>query len=225
MSNRERFTELMYEYEKNSFLLSILEARLAVVLHAESMGYSDTVTALIAKISPQYVKMLRAIKDKNGGSIEEMAQIAFDKIYVYDGYSKRDFSKFREFDTSLLEEWFALKQRERELRAGLIKQDEAIADFKHAFYMTFGADIDVRVKQEQKTDQKPKEVKEKDEDDETVEEFNIRMAKEQLVCQMFKDSVIDEKTALRYMDAQNLPSATFLKLVEMHTNTPDGGEE
>ena len=30
MSNRERFTELMYEYEKNSFLLSILEARLSL---------------------------------------------------------------------------------------------------------------------------------------------------------------------------------------------------
>lgn len=224
MNNRERFTELMYEYEKNSFLLSILEARLAVVLHAESMGYSDTVTALIAKISPQYVKMLRAIKNHNRGTIEELAQIAYDKIYVLDG-SKRDYSKFRAFDEELLSEWFALKQRERELRAGLIEQDEAIANFQHAFYMNFGADIDVRIKQEQKTEPKSEEVKNKDEDDETVIEFNVRLAKEALLCQMFKDNVIDEKTALKYMPAPDLPSATFLKLVEMHTNTPDGGNE
>ncbi len=139
---REKWNTLKYEMEKNSFLLSVLEARLSVVLHAESMGYSDSVTALIAKISPQYVKMLRAIKDKHGGSIEDMAQIAFDKVYVLDG-SKRDFSKFRHFDTDLLTEWFALKQREQELMVGLIEKDELEAQFQQEYMDRFGIDIEI----------------------------------------------------------------------------------
>ena len=218
--SKQRFTELMYEYEKNSFLLSILEARLAVVLHAESMGYSDTVTALIAKISPQYVKMLRAIKDKNGGSIEEMAQNAFDKIYVYDGYSKRDFSKFRQFDEELLSEWFELKQRERELRAGLIEKDEVIANFQHAFYMNFGEDVSVSIETKQET-----ESKSDGDDEETIEEVNSRLAKEELLCRMLKDGAIDEMTAIKYIGDPHMCHGLFLKLVDIHTNTVDGGEE
>jgi hypothetical protein len=38
MNNRERLTELRYQMEKNSFILSIIEARIAVILHAEEMG-------------------------------------------------------------------------------------------------------------------------------------------------------------------------------------------
>ncbi len=218
MTNRDRLTELRYQMEKNSFILSLLESRIAVALHAESMGYSDTETALIAKISPQYVKLIRAIVNKfPKNSIEENAQELFDKIYLYSGYSKRDYSKFQMYDEKLVEEWFALKERERELRAGLIKKDEAVADFQHAYYTEFGVDIEIR-ELPQKPEYKQENETEPEEDNskEMLQAFNKQLAEEALLTRMHRDGVIDEVICRKYMNAEELSQEAFQRILQIH---------
>ena len=58
MNNRERLTELRYQMEKNSFILSIIEARISIIWHAEEMGYSITDTAIITRTSTHYVSFV-----------------------------------------------------------------------------------------------------------------------------------------------------------------------
>lgn len=155
MTNRERLTELRYQMEKNSFILSIIEARIAVILHAEEMGYPDTETGLITKTSPQYVAMVRSLKDKysskeapNGmraSSIEELAQIIYDKVYVEDHKYAGQFSKF---DTDLLDSWFELKQRQEALFNSIIDRQQAQAVFKDSYFQKFGKKLSIREIQE-----------------------------------------------------------------------------
>jgi hypothetical protein len=143
---KERFNELRYQMEKNSFVLSVLESRLVAVLNAESMGYDDLDTALITHISTEYVKFIRAVKDKHSGSIEEMAQKLYDHIYIDSGI----YGKFRLYDEELIEKWFANREQERQLRAGDIALDDFIASAKRAYETKTGKEAIVIVKEKTK---------------------------------------------------------------------------
>ena len=215
-TGKERFNELRYQMEKNSFVLSVIESRTAAVLHAESMGYDDTSTAMICRINAEYVKLIKAVKDQHPGSIEDIAQELYDRIYMQTGW-KRDYSRFQLFDEELIERWFIVKEQERQLRAGNIDLDDFIATAKHAYWSKTGKDVDVIVREiEEKPEQLEQEEDEEDDVD-LLDEFEVRLVRERLLCQMFKEGAIDEKTALKYMDALDLGHGAFLKIVEIHT--------
>lgn len=228
MTNRERLTELRYQMEKNSFILSIIEARIAVILHAEEMGYPDTETGLITKTSPQYVAMIRALKDKyskevapNGmkaSSIEELAQIIYDKVYVEDHKYAGQFSKF---DTELLDRWFELKQQQEALFDSIIDRQHAQAVFQDAYFQRFGTKVSIR-EIEQKPEQKKQqeiepesepEIKEKDFD---YFEYRRKETEAKLICKMYRDGIIDEPTALEYLDEPDWSHDVFQRVVDIY---------
>ena len=224
-TGRERFNELRYQMEKNSFVLNVLESRTAAVLHAESMGYSDTETAMICRINAEYVKLIRAVKNQHPGSIEDIAQELYDRIYMQTGW-KRDYSRFQLFDEELIEKWFILKEQERQLRTGNICLDDFISTAKHAFWSKTGKDVDIIVKEiEDKPEQKQQQSEPEEEVDvDLLDEFEVRLVREKLLCQMFKEGAIDEKTTLKYMGDPDLGHGAFLKIVEMHTDESETDE-
>lgn len=208
MTNRERLTELRYQMEKNSFILSIIEARIAVILHAEEMGYPDTETGLITKTSPQYVAMVRALKDKyseqiasNGlkaSSIEELAQIIYDKVYVEDHKYAGQFSKF---DTELLDRWFELKQQQEALFDSIIDRQHAQAVFRDAYFQKFGTQVSIREIQDKPEQKQEEEAPE-------IETSNIgytqkREHQMELIANMVQNGAITFGTAFEYMNDNN----------------------
>lgn len=219
-TGKERFNELRYQMEKNSFVLNVLESRTAAVLHAESMGYSDTETAMISRISTEYVKLIRAVKNQHPGSIEDIAQELYDRIYMQTGW-KRDYSRFQLFDEELIEKWFVVKEQERQLRAGNIDLDDFVSTVKHAYWSKTGKDVDVIVKEvEQKSEQlEQQEVESEEEltDEERLNEFREQMTREEVLSRMYKEGAIDEDTARKYMKAEELSTEAFSKIIEMHT--------
>lgn len=208
MTNRERLTELRYQMEKNSFILSIIEARIAVILHAEEMGYPDTETGLITKTSPQYVAMVRALKDKyseqiapNGlkaSSIEELAQIIYDKVYVEDHKYAGQFSKF---DTELLDRWFELKQQQEALFDSIIDRQHAQAVFRDAYFQKFGTQVSIREIQE-----KPEQKQEEEEPEIKMSNIGYTQKREhqmELIANMVQNGAITFGTAFEYMNDNN----------------------
>ena len=61
--------------------------------------------------------------------------------------------------------------------------------------------------------------------DKLLDEYQEKLAREKLLCQMYKNGDISERTAMDYMGEPHMALGAFLKIVEMHTNTPDGGDE
>ncbi len=214
-TGKERFNELRYQMEKNSFILNILESRTAAVLHAESMGYDDTETGLICHISAEYVKLIRAVKNQHPGSIEDVAQELFDRIYMQSGW-KRDYSRFRLFDEELTERWFVIKEQERQLRAGNIDLDDFIATAKNAYQAKTGKNVTVIVKEiEEKCEQLQQETEPEIEEKEFDYFGRYKQETEaKLLCRMYREGVIDEKTALEYIDEPSLTHEDFLRIVD-----------
>lgn len=220
-TGRERLTELRYQMEKNSFILSIIEARIAVILHAEEMGYPDTETGLITKTSPQYVAMVRALKDKyskemapNGmraSSIEELAQIIYDKVYVEDHKYAGQFSKF---DTELLDRWFELKQQQEALFDSIIDRQHAQAVFQDAYFQKFGRKVSIREIEDKPEQKQQEEEPETDEKDFDYFEYYRQETEAKLLCRMYRDGIIDEDTALKYIDEPSLTHEDFLRIVD-----------
>lgn len=218
-TGRERFNELKYQMEKNSFILNVLEARTAAVLHAESMAYSDSETAMICRINAEYVKLIRAVKNQHPGSIEDIAQELYDRIYMQTGW-KRDYSRFQLFDEELIERWFILKEQERQLRAGNIDLDDFIATAKHAYWSKTEKDVDVIIREiEEKPEQKQQETEPESEPETEGKDFDFfeyhkQETEAKLLCRMYREGVIDEKTALEYIDEPSLTHEDFLRIVD-----------
>lgn len=218
-TGKERFNELKYQMEKNSFILNVLESRTAAVLHAESMGYDDTETAMICRINAEYVKLIRAVKNQHPGSIEDIAQELYDRIYMQSGW-KRDYSRFRLFDEELIERWFILKEQERQLRAGNIAMDDFISTVKHAYWSKTGKDVDVIIREiEEKPEQKQQETEPESEPETEGKDFDFfgyhkQETEAKLLCRMYRDGIIDEVTALEYIDEPSITHEDFLRIVD-----------
>ncbi|MBQ8803236.1 MAG: hypothetical protein IJZ53_06370 [Tyzzerella sp.] len=218
-TGKERFNELRYQMEKNSFVLSVIESRTAAVLHAESMGYDDTSTAMICRINVEYVKLIKAVKDQHPGSIEDIAQELYDRIYMQTGW-KRDYSRFQLFDEELIERWFIVKEQERQLRAGNIDLDDLISTAKHAYWSKTGKDVDVIIREiEEKPEQKQQETEPESEPETEGKDFDFfeyhkQETEAKLLCRMYREGVIDEKTALEYIDEPSLTHDDFLRIVD-----------
>ena len=217
MTGKERFTEHLYQMEKCSFLLDIIRAHVSVITTTDAHSGSMLDACIImGGVSPQYCDFILKMREKFPDyDLEALSQEIYDRIFSRDYKST---ARFQAFFEDYLTQWHIVKNKEKQLREGLLDKDETIATFKHAYYVNFGVDIDV-------TEQILKEATEteSDKDDrETVEEFNIRLAKEALLCRMFKDGTIGEMTALKYIGDPSITSSHFLKLVEIHTG---GGEE
>lgn len=225
-TGRERLTELRYQMEKNSFILSIIEARISIILHAQEMGYAISDTAIITRTSTHYVSFVMALRDKyseqiapNGlkaSSIEELAQIIYDKVYVEDHKYAGQFSRF---DTELLDSWFELKQRQEALFDNIIDRQKAQAIFQDAYFQRFGTRVSIR-EIEQKPEQKKQQETEPEKEPETDEkdfdyfEYYRQETEAKLLCRMYRDGIIDESTALEYIDEPSLTHEDFLRIVD-----------
>ena len=124
------------------------------------------------------------------------------------------------YDENLIAEWFELKQRERQLRAGNIAMDDLISTVKHAYWSKTGKDVDVIIREiEEKPEQKkqqaePETEPETDGKDFDFFEYHKQETEAKLLCRMYRDGIIDEVTALEYIDEPSLTHEDFLQIVD-----------
>lgn len=219
--SKERYTEHLYQMEKCSFLLDVIRAHVSVILTTDThSGSMLDACVIMGGVSPQYCDFILKMREKFPDyDLEMLSQEIYDMIFSRDFKST---ARFQAFFEDYLTRWNIIRSKERDLRNGLLDKDEAVANFKHAYYVNFGTDIDVVEKIERTTEQEQEPEPDGD-DEETIEEVNSRLAKEELLCRMFKDGAIDEMTAIKYIGDPHMCHGLFLKLVEIHTN--EEGEE
>lgn len=221
MTNRERLTELRYQMEKNSFILSIIEARIAVCLHAEEMGYPDSDTAIITKTSTYYVSMIRALKNKYGGTIEELAQIVFDRVYIEDWKSSGAYSRF---DTDLINTWFELKQRQEALYDSFIDRQKAQEVFQDSYFQKFGTRLSIREIKETPEHKQQQEVK-VSEHTESMAHTQKKEHQMEIIAKMVEGGAITPEVAFEYINKDNdfHDYDNFLRILDIWTEK--GAEE
>ncbi len=218
MTGKEQFKEFKYQIEKCSFLLDVIRAHTSVILTTDAhSGSMLDACVIMGGVSPQYCDFILKMREKYPNhDMEMLSQEIYDMIFCRDYKST---ARFQAFFEDYLNRWNVIKSKERQLRSGLLDRDECIADFKHAYYVNFGTDVDVVEKIERTTEPETPEEEPEGDDGEIIEEVNSRLAKEELLCQMFKDGAIDEKTAMKYIGDPHMCHGLFLKLVEIHTGT------
>lgn len=223
MTGKEQFKEFQYQIEKCSFLLDVIRAHTSVILTTDAhSGSMLDACVIMGGVSPQYCDFILKMRGKYPDhDLEMLSQEIYDMIFCRDYKST---ARFQAFFEDYLTQWTIVKNKERDLRNGLLDRDEAVANFKHAYYVNFGTDIDVIEKIERTTEPETLEEEPEEDDGETIEEVNSRLAKEELLCQMFKEGAIDEMTAIKYIGDPHMYHGLFLKLVDIHTNK-EGGDE
>ena len=218
---KERWEEHRYALELNNFLLSLYHLRICAVLAAWGYGMPDSEVSAILGINPQYCAMIRSVRDRFPNySEEELAQEVFNMVRVFDGGRtyKRDYSHFQKLDEKAFDEWHALREKQKQFHDDYLNLDSILCDAKHAFFAVTGRDIEWRELPEKPEQKQQEEEPEEDEEDvDLLDEFEVRLVRERLLCHMFKEGAIDEKTALKYLDDTHLNHGVFLKLVEIHT--------
>ena len=213
-NNNRRVEELRYSIERNNFILSILTARILVILYADGVGEPDSQTSIIEQINPQYVDLVRSLRNRfPNDSPEDLAQELYNMVYIEDNNGERDYSHFRTFDEPLLNDWHLMRERQAKLFSERVAVDSILTDAQHAYYKAYGRDIEWR------------EINENKElDEETLDEFEVKKIREKLLCQMYKNGTIDDRTAMDYMGDSHMSLGAFLKIVEMHTSEEEEGE-
>lgn len=224
---RDKWEEHKYALELNNFLLSLYHLRICAILAAWGYGMPDSEVSAILGVSPQYCAMIRSVRDRFPTySEEELAQEVFNMVRVFDGGRtyKRDYSHFQKFDEKALDEWHTLREKQRQFHNDYLNLDAILADAKHAFFAVTGRDI-IWKEIEENSEQLEQETEPEEGNVGLLDEFEVRLVREQLLCQMFKEGAIDEKAALEYMDDPHLSHGAFLKIVEIHTGETESETE
>lgn len=226
MSNRtssgRRVEELRYSLERNNFILSVLTSRVLVILYADGVGEPDSQTSIIERINPQYVSLVRSLRNRfPNDTAEELAQELYNMVYIEDNGYKRDYSHFRVFDEELLNEWHALREKQRQLLSERVALDSILADAKHAYYSVHGKDIEWK-EIEEKSELLQQETEPEMDDDrshtaEMIADIRRQEIEGVLLIRMYNKGVIDESTVLEYLDMPDAEHDTFLRLVDMFT--------
>lgn len=227
--SKRRIDELRYSLERNNFLLSILTTRVLVCLYNDGVGEPDSQTSIIEKISPQYVNLIRSVRDRfPNDSPEDLAQELYNMIYIEDNGYKRDYSHFRAFDEDLLNEWHILRQKQERLFSERVALDSILADAQHAYYSVHGKDIEWK-EIEEKSEQLEKEIEsetkhetEMDREEwehtkEMIADIHRKEIEGALLVKMYREGVVDEKTVLEYLEMETEEHDTFLRIVDMFT--------
>lgn len=221
-----RVEELKYGLERNNFLLSILTTRVLVCLYNDGVGEPDSQTSIIEKISPQYVNLIRSVRNRfPNDSPEDLAQELYNMIYIEDNGYKRDYSHFRVFDEDLLNEWHILREKQKQLFSERVALDSILADAQNAYYSVHGRDIEWHEIQD-KSERKQQEEKQETEVD--VDSWCETQKKEhqmEIIARLVVGDAITPEVAFEYMNKNNdfHDYDNFLRILDIWTEKE--GEE
>lgn len=225
--SKRRMDELRYSLERNNFILSILTARVLVILYADGVGEPDSQTSIIEKISPQYVSLVRSLRNRfPNDTAEELAQELYNMVYIEDNGYKRDFSHFRSFDEDLLNTWHELRAKQQQLFSDRIALDSILTDAQHAYYSVYGKDIEWK-EIEEKNEQLEQQEEEPDEqtqfqrDAERLGEIEEQERRMDLLTELIRNNEITPEIAFKYIHDESMDFDTFLRVLDVWMERQD----
>lgn len=223
--SRERFAVHIFQMERCSFLLDIIRSRVVATLETEAHSGSILDCATILRVSPTYCDFVLKMKEKYPKhDIEQLCMEIYDCIWMHDN---KETARFQEFDDSLLKEWYKVRAREKQLRAGLIEKDKLVADFKNDYQKKFGTEIEV-IEQPRKIAETELETELDNEGQAHTAEMIANIHRQEiegaLLVRMYNEGGIDEPTVLKYLDLQDEDHDTFLRIVDMFSDKDEEDE-
>ena len=142
---RQRLTDLKTRIALEGAILMLYESWFAVLEHFDGVAYSNEDISLIANIPVGLVRLLKEVRNSVEGDFQDRAIALFDKIHVEnDQDNEGRYSHFAQYEKGVIDRWMERKMKEDEWSKQQISKEQAISDFCHVFYMTFGTDIEVR---------------------------------------------------------------------------------
>lgn len=218
---KQKWDEHIYQMEKSSFLLDIIRAHISVIMTTDANSGSMLDACIImGGVSPQYCDFILKMREKfPNHDLEMLSMEIYDRIFSRDYKST---ARFQGFFEDYLTRWNIVRKKERDLRNGLLDKDEAVANFKHAYYVNFGVDIDVT----EQISKEPKEQKQEPEqatepEPETEEtpfdffEYHKKETEAKMICKMYREGIIDEAVALEYLDEPDWDRDTLQRVVDL----------
>ncbi len=213
---KQRWDEHLYQMEKCSFLLDVIRAHVSVILTTDAhSGSMLDACVILGGVSPQYCDFILKTREKfPDHDLEMLSQEIYDRIFSRDFKST---ARFQQFFEKPLEQWYIVRKQARDLRDGLLDRDEAIANFKHAYYMQFETDVDV-VERPEKPEQKKQEEEPKTEPETEEEPYDYfrKETEARLLCRMYKEGAISEEIVVEYLDLADESHDTFLRIVDIY---------
>ena len=193
---KQKWDAHLYQMEKCSFLLDVIRAHVNVVTTTDEHSGSMSDTCIIlGGVSPQYCDFILKMREKYPDHDLEMLSME-----IYDRIFSRDFkstAKFQSFFETLLNQWYDLREKQRQLFSEKNVLDSILADAKHAYYSVHGRDIEWKeIEQKQQETEPEKE----------TSNIGYTQKKEhqmELVARLVRDGVITIETAFEYMNNKN----------------------
>lgn len=143
---RQRLTDLKTRIAIEGAILMLYESWFAVLEHFDGVAYSNEDVSLIANIPVGLVRLLKEVRNSVEGDFQDRAMALYDLIHVEDDQDNPGrYSHFAQYEKDVIDRWMERKMKEDEWSKQQISKEQAISDFCHVFYMTFGTDIEVRL--------------------------------------------------------------------------------
>lgn len=196
---RQRLTDLKTRIALEGTILMLYEGWFSILEHFDGVAYSNEDISLVANIPVGLVRLLKEVRNSVEGDFQERAMVLYDLIHVEDDQDNPGrYSHFAQYEKDVIDRWMQRKLREEEWSKQQISKEQAISDFCHVFYMTFGTDIEVRLVE------KPKERETEQEDG--ADSWGETQKKEyqmELVVKMVEGGAITPEVAFEYMNKDN----------------------
>lgn len=142
---RQRISDLKTRIALEGAILMLYESWFAVLEHFDGVAYSNEDCSLIMNIPVGLVRLLKQVRNSVEGDFQDRAMALFDKIHVEDDQDNEGrYSHFAQYEKGVIDRWMERKMKEDEWSKQQISKEQAISDFCHVFFMTFGSDIEVR---------------------------------------------------------------------------------
>lgn len=142
---RQRLMDLKTRIALEGAILMLYEGWFAVLEHFDGVAYSNEDCSLILDVPVGLVRLLKEVRNSVEGDFQDRAMALYDLIHVEDDQDNEGrYSHFAQYEKGVIDRWMERKMKEDEWSKQQISKEQAISDFCHVFYMTFGTDIEVR---------------------------------------------------------------------------------
>ena len=216
---KQKWDAHLYQMEKSSFLLDIIRAHVSVIMTTDEHSGSMSDTCIIlGGVSPQYCEFILKMREKYPDHDLEMLSME-----IYDRIFSRDFKStawFQVFFETPLNQWYDLREKQRQLFSEKNVLDSILSDAKHAYYSVHGKDIEWREiptesKQLEQQEEEPDEQTQFQQDAKRLGEIEEQERRLDLLTELIQNGEITPEIAFKYINDDSMDFDTFLRVLDI----------